>query len=179
MTQPTCTLPECEKPSRNATKPALCKMHYHRQYRHGSIDKTASKSGVTVSLGRRYLRVRANGHPVADTSGSAYEHRVVLYDHIGVGPHCCHWCDTSIDWLPKADPRALQVDHLDNDGSNNSPANLVPTCRSCNGARGAQRRHDALVEAGWWSRNDTVGALKQGRTARVEDRHERRIGNAA
>lgn len=38
MPDPTCTLPDCEKPSRNPRSPGLCPMHYHRQYRRGSTD---------------------------------------------------------------------------------------------------------------------------------------------
>jgi len=163
----TCTLADCDKPSRNTHSAALCKMHYHRQYRHGSVDRTAQEADVTVSLGRRYRRVRAKDHPLADACGNAYEHRVVLYDEIGAGPHSCHWCGGDIDWLPKGDPRCLQVDHLNNDGGDNRPENLVPACGNCNTARGSQRRSDALREAGWWSGRDTVAFLNGGRRARV------------
>lgn len=168
MTQPTCTLANCNKPSRNTHSPALCKMHYHRQYRHGGVEKVAHLSGVTASLGRRYRTVPAKGHPVAMANGQAYEHRVVLYNTIGPGIHACHWCGTEIEWASKGAPRELQPDHLNNDGADNRPENLVPACRACNTARGGQRRSDALRAAGWWSQNDTVAALVVGRRPRVE-----------
>jgi hypothetical protein len=133
-------------------------MHYHRWYRHGSTDRVATRA-ESISLGRRYRTVSAKGHPLAHANGRAYEHRVVLYDHIGIGPHACHWCDAEVDWLPKGNPRELQPDHLNNDGADNRIENLVPACRSCNSTRGLQRRADALRAAGWWSNNDTVGKL--------------------
>lgn len=164
-----CSIEGCEKKARSSGS-EWCAMHYHRWYRHGSTDKVAHKSGITASLGRRYRARYVKGHPLADKQGRVYEHRLVLFAAIGFGPHACHWCGTEIDWLPKGDPRSLQPDHLNNDGGDNRLENLVPSCLPCNTARGLQRRSDALREAGWWSNNDTVGALRSGgRRARVED----------
>lgn len=102
-------------------------------------------------------------------NGRAYEHRVVLYDAIGPGPHECHWCGTRIDWLVKGDPANLLPDHLNGDGSDNRIDNLVPSCMPCNSARGSQARSDALRDAGWWSNNDTVAQLRSGgRRTRIE-----------
>lgn len=162
MENPTCILPECEKPSRNKSGTALCKMHYHRQYRHGSTSKTSARSGISVSLGRRYRTVAAAGHPLAGANGRAYEHRVVLYDAIGPGPHRCHWCKAGVDWLPKTHPDCLVVDHVNGDGADNRLENLVPSCYGCNTARGQQARSDALREHGWWSEHDTIARLASG-----------------
>ncbi len=160
MSNPTCTLPECNKPSRSKS-PALCPMHYHRAYRHGDVNKVAHNSGVTASHGRRYKRQRAVGHAVADAHGMAYVHRVVLWDSIGSGEHACHHCQRTVSWdHGKGHPDTLQVDHLNNLGDDNGPENLVPSCGDCNSTRGAQRRAAALREAGWWSVNDTVDALR-------------------
>lgn len=159
MANRTCTATDCDKPPRTAGSD-LCPMHYHRMYRHGSLDKTAS--GVRVGSPRRYRVIVAKGHPLAYSGGRAYEHRVVLYDQIGPGPHECHWCGKSVDWLPKGDQAELQPDHLNNDGGDNRPENLVPACRACNAARGNQRRAAVLRERGWWSVNDTIAALKSG-----------------
>lgn len=144
-------------------------MHYHRWYRHGDVNKVAHKSGITASLGRRYTSTYAPDHPLASAHGKVYTHRLVLFDAIGPGPHACHWCETEVDWLPKGDPRSLQPDHLNGDGSDNRIANLVPSCPSCNTTRGSQARSDALRAAGFWSGNDTVANCKsQGRAPRVE-----------
>jgi hypothetical protein len=166
MSDGTCTIEGCEKPLRSRFAD-YCAMHYHRWYRHGDPLKVATKSGITASLGRRYTRSAVLNHPIADKSGRAWEHRVVLYDEIGMGPHECHWCGTAVDWLPKGHPGSLQVDHLNNDGSDNRVENLVPACCRCNTARGQQQRSDALREAGWWSNNDTIAELAVGRRPRV------------
>lgn len=159
MDEPTCTVPDCSKPLRNKTA-TLCGMHYHRQYRHGSVDMVATTAGITASYGRRYRTIYVPGHPIADKGGKTYEHRFVLYEKIGAGPHPCHWCSVPLEWVAKGEPNCLTVDHLDNRGDNNDPSNLVPSCQPCNGARGSARRRQALLEAGWWSENDTVARLR-------------------
>lgn len=162
MTQPTCTIDGCDKPSRNKGVASMCPMHYHRWYRHSDPHKVSAKSGVTVSLGRRYQMKYDPRHPLAHANGKVYVHRMVLFDELGPGPHACHWCGAEVDWLPKGDPRELQPDHLNNDGSDNRLENLVPACRACNSQRGSQRRERALRAAGWWSHHDTIAALTNG-----------------
>lgn len=161
MTDRTCVIEGCDKPRRSAGAD-WCKMHYHRWYRHGSTDKVATRAGITASLGRRYRVVAAKGHPLAMANGRAYEHRVVLFDAIGPGPHACHWCGTEVDWLTKGDPANLLPDHVNGDGADNRVANLVPSCGPCNSARGSKARAEALREAGWWSHHDTIAHLANG-----------------
>lgn len=158
MTQDTCTLDGCEKPPRS-TGSDWCKMHYHRWYRHGDVEKVSTQSAVTVSHGRRYRAVYKPTHPLAKSGGRVYVHRMVLFDEIGTGPHECFWCGAEVDWLPKGDPKELQPDHLNDIGDDNRIENLVPACRRCNSARGSQRRADALRAAGWWSNHDTIAVL--------------------
>ena len=137
-------------------------MHYHRLYRHGSVERAAQMAGISVAQERRYRTIAAKGHPLAGRNGRAYEHRVVLHAVIGSGPHTCHWCCRVIDWLPKGDPRCLVVDHLNGIEDDNRPTNLVPSCAGCNTTRGSQARSAALREAGWWSQNDTIANLTSG-----------------
>lgn len=159
MPNHTCMLPECDKPARSNAG-SLCKMHYHRQYRHGSTDKVATRSGVTASHGRRYVSKYVPGHPLAGSNGKAYAHRLVLFDAIGPGEHACHWCDVTISWdKTRGEDGVLNVDHLNAIGDDNRIENLVPCCVSCNTARGLQARSDALRAAGWWSGNDTIAHL--------------------
>lgn len=67
-------------------------------------------------------------HPLAHR-GNVAEHRKVLYDKIGPGPHPCHWkCGKILQW----DRWHLVSDHLDGDTFNNNPDNLVPSCQGCN-----------------------------------------------
>lgn len=77
-------------------------------------------------------------HVIAPPSGVMYEHRMVLFDSIGEGPHRCHWCSTPINW-----GAGLEVDHLDHVRDNNTPSNLVATCHGCN-----VKRRD--IDAGRW-----------------------------
>jgi len=73
-------------------------------------------------------------HPVTTDSGKLAEHRRVLYDKIGPGPHECHWgCGRLLEWGGRD---GICADHLDADRSNNDPENLVPSCVVCNVHRG-------------------------------------------
>ena len=170
MSENTCIVPGCGKPPRTA-KAEWCKMHYHRWYRHGSTDKVSV--GISKRRPRRYKRIAAAGHPLADKYGRAYAHRVTLYDMIGPGEHRCHWCSALVKWAPKGTPGELHPDHINGDGGDNRPENLVPSCRGCNTARGLQRRSDMLRAEGFWSGSDTVAALRNpGRRAHIDDSRE-------
>lgn len=70
-----------------------------------------------------------------------YQHREVLFDAIGYGPHHCHHCGMDINWnignnrTARSHPGwggILVVDHLDHDRSNNALSNLAPSCQPCN-----------------------------------------------
>lgn len=158
----TCSAPGCANTPRSG-KAELCQKHYHRLYRHGSIERTARVGAPSVSKGRRYRLLYLPGHPLANPRHSrVYEHRAVLYDTIGPGPHPCRWCGVMLDWLPGVDPLAIHADHLNGYGDDNRPENLVPSCRNCNPTRGVQAKARALRGAGWWSRNDTIARLRAG-----------------
>ncbi|MGI8721199.1 MAG: hypothetical protein ACR2JG_03120 [Geodermatophilaceae bacterium] len=106
------------------------------------------------------VRRLAGPHPLADNQGRVYEHRLVLYAVLGPGTFPCHWCRKPVDW----DERTLHVDHLDDDKTNNNPANLVPSCLVCN-VRRAQCGRDR--HGLWRSALDThpgYGSTKQAET---------------
>jgi hypothetical protein len=156
----TCTHADCDKPARSATSP-LCKMHYHRMYRHGTVERVATQ--VRTGPGRRYRSAHRPGHPLAMANGKVYVHRAVLFDAIGPGVHPCNWCRSPVAWdATRGDPRMLSVDHLNGEGDDNRPENLVPACSTCNATRGAQNRHRALKAIGWWSNHDTISRLSAG-----------------
>lgn len=78
-----------------------------------------------------YVLVYAPDHPLKTaTQLHVYQHRVVLYDAIGDGPHSCHWCSKSLDWP------SIEVDHLNSKRNDNRLSNLVVSCSGCNGRRG-------------------------------------------
>ncbi len=167
MTERTCSVEDCSKPLRNRTA-ALCGMHYHRMYRHGDLNANAQSVRFHVKRGSGYRQVYLPDHPLAPSNGHVYEHRVVLFAIVGAGLHPCHWCGKTVTWDKVKTPNALQVDHLDGDGFNNHPDNLVVSCPGCNTARALQQRHDRLRALGFWSVNDTVAGLRDGRQARVQ-----------
>ena len=86
-----------------------------------------------------YKLIYVKGHPLAMSQGRIYEHRYVLYEAIGDGPHPCHWCGTWLDW------HKIDVDHLDDDRMNNRLENLVVSCRPCNRDR-ERTPHTVLVD---------------------------------
>lgn len=160
MTHATCSIGDCLKPTRSPGS-ALCGMHYHRWYRHGDVNISAASTSVTASHGKHYRMVYLPAHPMAGANGKAYEHRVVLYGSIGAGCHSCHWCKVPVRWEARQHtPDYLTVDHVNGKTDDNRAENLVPSCLGCNVTRGAQSRSQALREAGWWSRNDTVQRLR-------------------
>lgn len=123
-----CRVEGCGKNAKYVGDP-LCYAHYSRLRRHGS---TESKRGsVRYKHSGGYALVKVPDHPLARRTGWAYEHRAVLYDAIGEGPHRCHWCSQKLDWSD------IVVDHLNERKDDNSLGNLVVSCSFCNRSRGA------------------------------------------
>lgn len=79
-----------------------------------------------------YVNLYEPSHPLSVGVGVVGAHRAILYSLIGDGQHKCHWCDRPVQWGKGVGPGVLVVDHLDGDHRNNEPANLVPSCHTCN-----------------------------------------------
>ena len=97
----------------------------------------AKRAGQLRKTDVKHRMRRAPGHPVAPASGIVAIARINLYDRIGPGEHACNWCGTTVEWMPGAGlaPRALIVDHLNLDPTDDRPENLVPSCSVCNAGR--------------------------------------------
>lgn len=160
-----CCIEGCDRVARGI-KHGLCETHYYRLRRTGTSDATkrvvvegkpqklGEVSAITIhSAG--YRKRWAPEHPEAIRTGQkrVYEHRMVLYDKIGAGPHDCHWCGSKFPW------EQVQPDHLDENKSNNAPDNLVPSCWPCNRERG-RAKNIAVTKA----RASTTTAFGQTKT---------------
>ena len=118
--------------------------HARQGRKRGPIKKRKSmelrKKGSYINAGYVYL-YGYYGHELASNRGVIAEHRKVLYDAIGPGPHNCWWCGRSgLVWDGSRD--GIRTDHLDGVTTNNLLQNLRPSCDSCNrkGARLMQHK---------------------------------------
>lgn len=108
-------------------------LHTDEARQKASAARRGSARGYSLNpAGYRDLHMQ-DDHPLARSGGLLGEHRKVLYDAIGAGPHPCHWCGKSLEWGGLG---GIVADHVDNDKLNNDPSNLVPSCNPCNTGRG-------------------------------------------
>jgi hypothetical protein len=99
-----------------------------------------------------YRVVHAPGHPLAWRRGDITEHRMVLYDQFGPGPHPCSQCGRPLEGSE------LTVDHINCDRLDNRPENLQPCCRPCHPKLGISRIRDRMRPGrdypAWWDDPD-------------------------
>lgn len=151
-----CEVSVCDRPAKTR---GLCGAHYERQRLSGSTrsdEPLQPRTGNGSITKTGYRQVRRTGHILSGSSGDVLEHRVVLFDAIGYGPHLCHWCGLAINWSKEKPssrcPHLLVVDHLDGDRLNNDLSNLVPSCQPCNWRRAEIWRYR-------WRRYELQGAM--------------------
>ena len=100
----------------------------------------------TPSGNGRYWRIKKPDHPLADRQGFVDLHRFVHFAETGPADRPCWHCGRIVSWRGTTGPTRLVVDHLNDDGHDNRPVNLVSSCQSCNAHR---RVHPWVVE---WNR---------------------------
>lgn len=113
----------------------------------------ARRKPDSESIGRVRLAYVPYGHPLA-TPGNrqVQQHRLLLWDEIGPGPHPCYHCGDPVDWIPGSYTAqgSLVVDHLDRNPRNNDLSNLKPSCQTCNiknSARIIQDHEDYFIDS--------------------------------
>jgi hypothetical protein len=138
-TPDTCTVPGCDKPHRAR---GWCQAHYRRWCLTGDVgEATLRRPTGTWTSEDRHI-VHAPDHPLGRSAGGTHAARIVLFDKIGYGPHCCHWCRTPITWrAPTYTGSGAQIhtDHVNGDTLDDRPENLVQSCPPCNGKRSDPR----------------------------------------
>ena len=124
---PPCTVDGCGRPAvRRGAE--LCEVHYCRVRRTGTVEARPIAGRTVTRAG--YVRVLKHEHPLADSHGYVFEHRYVVFEQLGPGPQCCHWCTAPLVWA------SLHIDHLNGVKGDNRFVNLVVSCAACNAARG-------------------------------------------
>lgn len=78
-------------------------------------------------MGKHY--VFRHLHPLARTGGRIRRSRFVLYEKLEGLAGDCFWCGAALNWA------TLCADHLDSIIENDTPENLVGSCRGCNANR--------------------------------------------
>jgi hypothetical protein len=132
--RPLCIVDGCVNP--RCYKSGICNSCYYRRKRTGTVERRVYRHRSVTTHGYVVL-IDTNPHPLKKAGRPLYEHRKVLYDCIGPGPHSCHWCGSIINWINgRCVLGSLVPDHLDGNKRNNDPANLVPACNRCNATRG-------------------------------------------
>jgi hypothetical protein len=112
-----------------------CNKHYQRWYKNGDPENLVGRRqhlplpGFYISKNGYKILTGQWQHPLA-LDGEVSEHRQLLYDLVGPGPHPCHWCGRLLEWPD------IKCDHLDGDLLNNDPKNLVVSSNNCNLRRG-------------------------------------------
>lgn len=135
--QPMCVVPNCTNPRGYSN--GVCNSCWYRLKRTGTLERREFKRRTRTSHG--YITLTGcQAHPLGGPDGNLYEHRRVLYDAIGEGPHACHWCQAEVKWARQSGrgcPKGnLVPDHLNGHKTDNRIENLVPACNRCNSRRG-------------------------------------------
>ncbi len=158
----TCTYTGCEGVARTR---GWCALHYARWKKHKDPSVvllhvtpfTGAAEGTRLRI-KAYWRVKIPNHPMADKKGWVIEHRMLMYDRFGPGPHPCWCCCEELKWEPFARGASTKgkivINHLNEDGHDNRMKNLVFSCVECN--RKYSQMFQLMDQFGLRKRADTV-----------------------
>lgn len=113
----------------------VCQTHYHRQWRTSTYELRDKTCKQVIETPNGYVKIKSPGHPLANSDGYAYQHRLIVYARYGESLPDCELCGKPTDW------KHCHIDHRDNDRKNNNLENLRPVCRACNTMREYPARH--------------------------------------
>ena len=82
--------------------------------------------------GKGYVEEYNPDHLLTRQTGWVLQHRSVLYDACGSSDQPCYWCGHCIPWKTGNWKTSVNVDHLNEDRTDNRLTNLVPSCWWCN-----------------------------------------------
>lgn len=156
-----CKVDGCERVSAYK-KDDVCQKHYFRFMRNGTYE-TVRKRKYRVTNQAGYQSLLEPNHPLSQSSGYVYEHRMVAYSKYGETLPDCELCGKACSW----DIYTTHIDHIDEDVTNNNPLNLRPLCNGCNSSRNNPPKHTwsnataitfngKTMTANEWSREDGV-----------------------
>lgn len=106
----------------------------HRRKYCSKICGNIGRVKKTEDLQAKYRVLVMKDHPLSGVGKTILEHRLIMWDHIGRGPHQCHRCGVGVSWFLDKDPgcKPLVIDHIDRDSKNNHIENLAVSCQRCN-----------------------------------------------
>ena len=149
---PKCSVSGCESHvSRISAE--LCEKHYCRLRRTGTLRDRVIRGFYRTKAG--YIKLLQDQHPLSGSAGHVAEHRWVMYEITDGKCPSCYWCGKELEW------GSLVIDHLNEVKHDNNPDNLLPSCNTCNRARGAMIPFiQSLTADGFALWTDTVTEYK-------------------